>query len=246
MKNLAAADVLNIWERGLNESLLHRSMIMLAAALPEFSPDEIAQFSIGKRDDYLMLLRERLFGASLVNTAVCPNCAELMEWESKVSDMRLPSGPTTAVHHTHTVKLDSYQLEFRLPNSADIASLGLTQARGSAVSGLLKRCVTAVTVDGDDIDVDQLPDHVVVALSERIEVLDPQAEIRIQLDCPHCQHNWHVLFDVASFLWTEIDNWAARLLRTVHALARAYCWSEEDILKLSPVRRQLYLGLIGS
>jgi hypothetical protein len=246
MKNLAAADVLNIWERGLNESLLHRSMIMLAAALPELSPDEIAHLSIGKRDEYLMLLRERLFGTRLVNTAVCPNCSELMEWENRVSDMRSASDTETSDHHIHTVKLQNYRLEFRLPNSADIASLGEIDTNGSAVNKLLKRCVTGVTVDGSDFDVEKLPDHVVVALSERIEVLDPQAEIRIKLDCPNCQHTWPVLFDVASFLWTEIDNWAGRMLRAVHALARAYCWSEEDILNLSPVRRQLYLGLLRS
>lgn len=246
MKNLAAADVLNIWERGLNESLLHRSLILLAAALPELSPDEIANLSIGKRDDYLMLLRERLFGTKLVNTAMCPNCSELMEWENRISDMRSPSDPETGDQHIHTLQLDNYHLEFRLPNSTDIASIGDIDASGSAVSKLLKRCVTGVTVDGSNFDVEELPDNVVGALGESIEVLDPQAEVRINLDCPNCQHTWPVLFDVASFLWTEIDNWAERMLRSVHMLARAYCWSEEDILKLSPVRRQLYLGLLHS
>jgi hypothetical protein len=244
MRNLAAADVLNVWERGLNESLLHRTMIMLAAALPELSPDDIAQLSIGKRDDYLMLLRERLFGSRLVNTAVCPNCSELMEWDNRISDMRSASHPESSDRHVHTLKLDDYRLDFRLPNSADIASLGDIDVAEAAVTKLLKRCVTGVTVDGDDGDIEELPQHVVVALSERIEVLDPQAEIRISLDCPGCQYSWTVLFDVASFLWTEINDWAERMLKAVHTLARAYCWTEKDILKLSPIRRQLYLGLL--
>lgn len=246
MRNLAAADVLNIWERGLNESPLHRTMIMLAAALPELSGDDIAQLSIGKRDDYLMLLRERLFGSRLVNTAVCPSCSELMEWDNRISDMRSPSHPESRGREIHTLKLEDYRLEFRLPNSADIASLGDIDTAEIAAKELLNRCVTGVTVDGGDSDIEELPEHVVVALGERIEMLDPQAEIRISLDCPNCQHNWTVLFDVAGFLWTEINAWAERMLKTVHTLARAYCWTEKDILELSPIRRQLYLGLLRS
>ena len=246
MKNLAAADVLDIWERGLNESLLHRTMIMLAAALPEHSPDEIACLSIGNRDDYLMVMRESLFGPRLVNTAVCPNCMERMEWENRISDLRLPTNPESIERDVHQLGLENYHLEFRLPNSTDIASLGNIGTAESAVINLLKRCISGVTVDGNDCDVEQLPHHVVDALGARIEVLDPQAEIRLELDCPHCQHNWTVLFDVASFLWTEINNWAERMLKAVHTLARAYCWTEKEILNLSPVRRQLYLGLLRS
>lgn len=244
MRNLATADVLNIWERGLNESLLHRTLIVLAAALPELTADEIAQLSIGRRDDYLMALRERLFGPRLVNTAVCPNCSELMEWENRISDLRLPAHPDTADRQFHSLALEQYRLEFRLPNSADIASLGASDTHGTAVKKLLRRCVSGATVAGSDCDIDDLPEPVVTAFSERIEDLDPQADIRISLHCPYCQHAWNVVFDVASFLWTEINEWAERMLKTVHTLARAYGWSEHDILSLSPVRRQLYLGLL--
>ncbi|MEA1978379.1 MAG: phage baseplate protein, partial [Chloroflexota bacterium] len=65
------------------------------------------------------------------------------------------------------------------------------------------------------------------------------------LTCPECSHQWEVLFDIASFLWTEINNWAERTLRTVHQLASAYGWAEREILNLSPVRRQLYLGMVN-
>jgi len=44
----------------------------------------------------------------------------------------------------------------------------------------------------------------------------------------------------------EVNEWAERQLQTVHKLARAYGWTEREILNLSPVRRQLYLGMIES
>ena len=45
--------------------------------------------------------------------------------------------------------------------------------------------------------------------------------------------------------WLEIDAWARRTLRDVHALASAYAWSERDVLALSPTRRTLYRELCG-
>ena len=52
-----------------------------------------------------------------------------------------------------------------------------------------------------------------------------------------------------AYLWDEIDARARRLLDEVHALARTYCWSEEQILALSETRRRAYLragaGLSG-
>jgi len=86
---------------------------------------------------------------------------------------------------------------------------------------------------------------VIQALTERIESLDPQADIRIHLTCPGCCHSWCALFDIASFLWAEINGWAERMLQMVHRLAASYGWSERDILNLSPVRRQLYLGMVA-
>jgi len=52
-------------------------------------------------------------------------------------------------------------------------------------------------------------------------------------------------FDIGSFLWAELDAWAARILGEVHELASVYGWSEHDILEMSAVRRQAYLHLIA-
>ena len=62
-------------------------------------------------------------------------------------------------------------------------------------------------------------------------------------ECPACDHRWSTVFDIASYLWSEIHAWAKRLLRTVDTLARTYAWREADILALSPSRRQIYLEL---
>ena len=39
---------------------------------------------------------------------------------------------------------------------------------------------------------------------------------------------------------------AARLLAEIHTLARAYGWSERDLLGMSAVRRAAYLGMVST
>jgi predicted DNA-binding transcriptional regulator AlpA len=74
---------------------------------------------------------------------------------------------------------------------------------------------------------------------------DPLADIRLGLICPACGHAWQVLFDIVTFFWSEIDAWARRTLREVHALARAYGWREAEILALTARRRQHYLEILA-
>ena len=67
----------------------------------------------------------------------------------------------------------------------------------------------------------------------------------LSLSCPDCGHCWDVPFDIVSYFWGELHVWAQRVLREVHTLASAYGWREADILGLSPLRRELYLQMVG-
>ena len=246
MRNLNAIDMLNVWEHGLNQPLLQRTLILLATACPEIQPDTLAQLSIGQRDGRLLQLRERLFGPHLVNTTDCPACSERIECENRIADFLLPLSENNATANDFDIDVDEYSLRFRLPNSLDIAAVANCKNTEKAQQLLLSRCLLKVEYSGAGCAVDQLPDSVIQKLNQRIEALDPLAEIRINLLCPECSHKWDVLFDITSFLWTEINDWAKRMLQTVHKLAAGYGWSEREILNLSPVRRQLYLGMLGS
>jgi hypothetical protein len=75
---------------------------------------------------------------------------------------------------------------------------------------------------------------------------DPLAEIVIQPNCPSCHHQWRVFLDPVAFVWSELESRAMRLIREIHRLARAYGWSEPEVLALSERRRQIYLRLLGA
>jgi hypothetical protein len=77
--------------------------------------------------------------------------------------------------------------------------------------------------------------------SRDLALADPLAEARVQLTCPGCGHEWDDTLDLALFVWAEVEARAKRLLLDVHQLARAYGWTEGEILALSERRRRFYL-----
>ncbi len=60
MRNLSAAELLTAWERALGQSPVQQALVLLAAAYPEHSPEQLAQFSVGQRDACLLTLREHV------------------------------------------------------------------------------------------------------------------------------------------------------------------------------------------
>jgi hypothetical protein len=76
--------------------------------------------------------------------------------------------------------------------------------------------------------------------------MDPQAEVRVAVTCPACHHPWSTVFDIVAYLWSEIDDWARRLLSEVDVLASSYGWNESAILGMTARRRRLYLEIIGT
>lgn len=109
---------------------------------------------------------------------------------------------------------------------------------------LLSRCLIEAEKKGEPVTVEQLPEKVFDAIENRMAVADPQADLQINLTCPACGHRWRTAFDIFSYLWTEIDAWAQRILREIHVLASNYGWPEKDILAMNPLRRQIYLEMI--
>jgi hypothetical protein len=109
---------------------------------------------------------------------------------------------------------------------------------------LLARCVLdARDASGEKVSAELLPSHVAAAIAREMAVADPGADVELDLTCPACEHRWQAVFDIAGFLWKEIQAWAQRALRDVHCLARAYGWREADVLALTPTRRQIYMEL---
>jgi hypothetical protein len=233
--SLSATELLNAWEIGLQQPPLLRALTLLLVAQPDRSIDQLAQLSLGQRNRALIDLREALFGPQLESVAACPQCGEQLSLEFATSDLL----PTTAPPpETLLLESETGAITFRVPNTLDLIAAAQMHDVAAARAVLLRRCVNQ--------PIDPLPDRTIEAITQAMAQADPQADVQLALTCPACTHTWQVAFDIAAYLWTEINVWANRLLVEVHQLASAYGWREADILAMSAYRRERYLEMIGA
>lgn len=244
MRPLSAAQLLDAWERGLSEPVCRRVFPVLATAYLDCPIDELTALSIGERDRRLLTLRQSTFGSQLASVANCSRCGELLEWEIETANL-LMEKPTKSSGDL-SVDVENYYVRFRLPNTLDLSSISNCPDTSSARQRLLENCISDVQHEGEQISPSALPVSVTTEIVKRMAEADPQADLEVDLSCPACGKQWQAQFDIESFFWTELSAWAQRILLEVHGLARAYGWSESDILNLSPWRRQFYLGMAGT
>jgi hypothetical protein len=242
MRALSAADLLTVWERGLTQSLAQRALTLLALACAETPAEQVAQFNIGQRDMLLLALREQTFGSQLASIATCPACAAHLELSVNATDIR--STPSEDLDQILEVAHTDYTVQFRLPNSLDLATLDPASDGETNRQQLLQRCVLTAQRADKEIATAELPADVGAAIAQGMAEADPQANVQLALTCPQCRHAWQTSLDIVSYFWAEIHAWASRILREVHALASAYGWSEAEVLALTPYRRQAYLEMI--
>jgi hypothetical protein len=246
MPSLSALELLGTWERGLDQPLIQRALLLLRAAYPQEPEEWLAALRIGQRDAELFALREQLFGAEMACVEVCPQCGQRLDLTLNTAKIRAACAPESET----SLSIGKYELEFRCPNSVDLAEALAESTDSNHVTNvryrLIDRCLLSAELSGTRVDSNQLPDEIIAAVTEQMARADPLADIQLAVACPLCGHHWKAAFDIVSFLWREIESLAARLLRDVHTLASAYGWQEKEILALTPVRRQFYLALLGA
>lgn len=250
MRVPSASELLAVWERARTQPIATQALMLIAIALPDAPGEDLAKLSVGRRDARLLALREVLFGSRLTGLTACPQCGQQLEISVEASDLR--AGADQSVPEILTVTSDGYRAHFRLPNSEDLAAIAkrneAERDEATTIHSLLSRCLIEVQRNGREQRLDSsraLPAALIDAIAVEMEKADPQANVQLDFQCADCGHRWLSDFDIVSYLWKEIDNWANRILREVCALASAFGWREADILAMSAQRRQLYLQMIG-
>jgi hypothetical protein len=235
MRALASSQVIRIWERGERQDPAERALTLLEAAVPGKPRRRLARYSIGRRDSCLLDLRQRTFPGELNAFAECPRCAEPLEYSLNAAELRERAGGTG---RPKPVEADGLTLELRLPDGIDFAHAARASSVDEARQRLARCCISGAAVE-------ELPEPVLAEVAAHLAEADPGADLLIDLECPACAERWQVVFDIASYLWEELRVLARRLMAEVHELARAYAWSERDILAMSPARRRFYLEMVS-
>jgi hypothetical protein len=234
---LAGGRLLDAWEEGsVAGDAAVRPLHLLRAVEPERSLEELGAEPLGRRDARLGALRRRIIGPVVEATTQCPSCTEPVETSFDVDDL----WPAEDVVAEVDVAVDGFSVACRPITTADLAAV---RTADDVEAALFARCVVRASRDGHPVAPHALPPSVRAEVEASLADADPCADVVLALVCPACDTAWSAPFDLASFLWEEVDHAARRLLAEVDVLARAYGWREPDILALSPWRRRRYLEL---
>ncbi len=213
-------------------------------------PDFARFLTVGERESLLLQVRRITVGDALPCILTCPECEEKMELDLRTGDLLVPPGTSEEQWHTLTVETaeGTEQVSFRLPTGADQEAVAAAAGRDpeAAARDLAERCLAGVTSRGDvdggaDSATTSLSPTVVEQLSHRMAELDPQAEIRIDVECPECGAPSHTLLDTFAYICAETRRSLARLRQEIHLLAFHYHWSEREILAMTGTRRRAYV-----
>jgi hypothetical protein len=252
-RGLTAAEVFSIWDRTPRDPV-DRALLLLRAADPALAPDACETLPLGARDRALIAIRRATLGPRLEATATCPACAAALELPLDCDDFsaRADAGDREsdagdrkgdAGDEPITAEAGGIRLQLRAPTSRDLRAAAAAKTVAAAEAALLAACVVAAEQDGRAIAADALPAPAREAAAAAILQHEPLAEVLLDLACPACGHGWAQPFDIAAFFFAELGQHARRLLGEIDLLARRYGWSEQDILAMSPARRQAYLDL---
>jgi hypothetical protein len=242
VNQLTPATVLELWEAGLGGSPAARADLLLASAVANRRDDgpgeDLEDWSVGRRDRALL---EHYCPPRAVLDAVadCPSCGSVLD---VAVDTRALVADSSA--DPVTVGVGDHEVVVRALTVGDLRSLPVGASPEPLRSALLDRCVVRATCAGREIPPRELPAVVVDRIESALDELDPGGDLEVVLTCGDCGKTWAETLDPVRFAWSALESSARRLATDVHHLARAYGWSEQDILALSAFRRHLYVTAV--
>jgi hypothetical protein len=237
-----AETLLALWESALGMCASARDDALLQASIEGIKPVR----TLGERNARFVALHAQFFGREIELLSHCPECGGVVQFSCDCETLAEQMRPRFADAPLQRMESNGYQLEFRLPDSADVAIVSDTGNDDDFAQGLLERCLLACTYEGKPVPARLLPESVQDALSQAMEALDPGASLSFSLNCPQCATRWQAPLEIGEVLWQKVRNAGERLLLDVHALALAYGWTEPEVLRLSPMRRAAYLQMVAA
>ena len=195
---------------------------------------------LGIADRQYLVLRLAILtrGSDVWMQAVCTSCGAPFDLNVDIGG--IPVKQAAAGYPLAEIELPRGTLTVRVPNGGDQEAVcGLPPEE--AEMRLRERCV--LEMDGIPTTAEfasRLEPWEVAAIESALDEVSPQLATTLTTRCPECAAEQAVHLQPYALL--DLDRNA--LLEDIHALARHYHWSEEQILALPRMRRRQYLALI--
>ena len=198
---------------------------------------------LGERESLLLEIRRATFSDVLAARTVCPACGAELAVDVLAAWLRRDENEAGTSDTASSFELDvgPVSLTVRPPDGEVLARAAAEPDVDSCRLALIAGCIVGATGPSGPLDVSELPPDVVAAAGEAIVERDPRSEVTVALACVNCGQDWRARFDAGLFLWEELAAMSIRLVDDVDVLARAYHWSEAEILAMSSSRRRRYI-----
>ena len=200
----------------------------------------VRQLTVGDRVALMLHLRRLTFGDKMECIVTCPRCADEMSVELSAS--LLSETGRRDMKNEAEVKVGESVLQVRVVTGADLEEMTTSTGDMGAEEALVRSCI----VSSDHPLPSRLSHEVIAAVSAKLEELDPQAEIVLELSCPSCSHHFKTPFFIEDFLFREVRSRVPRLEKEVHWIAFNYHWNLDEILSLPVGERGRYIEMINS
>lgn len=238
---LPAEARVRLWERTARHHPVDQALTVLGLAFPGTSHDHLADLPLGTRDALILAVRRSVIGDRLEARLPCCSCGEQLGLDLSC-DVLLDA----AVPPPDAWTLDSEGYRIRLRPLDSHAAAAAAVAGAAAAEVLLEHALLSAQREGRAVPASELPPPVVDAVAASLAEHDPGAEFLFVLTCPRCTERTEDVLDVASFVCRELAAQGRRLLEQVDLLARAYGWSESEVMGLGEDRRRAYIDLVLS
>jgi hypothetical protein len=231
----------DVLELATGDGSPHERAITAITALSGAAPAGPDRWPLRSCDAGLLELYRERYGPELRAVSACPACGSLLELNLIIEDLlgALPEPDGDALSMT----AEGYELELRLPTVADLVAAQRAGDVGEAAVLLAAACVTSCRRDGAVVSTDNIPANVLDDAQRRLERFDLASE-PLELGCPDCATEWSAALDIPALVLAELEAEGQRLLGDIHVLARAYGWSEAEVVALPPARRRRYVEMV--
>jgi hypothetical protein len=216
-------------------------LLLLCLRAPDgsaFEAEALRHWSVAERLQGLLAIARASVGEVLPALARCLDreCAGQIELELGLRQFErvAPADFAWSAPDGHTVRC-------RLPTPVDLQAWW---REGDGEEGWLARRLL-LQVDGRVPAPEwPLPDAWLAPMSQALQDVDPLTALTLEVPCPFCGRATPVAIDLETLLLDALRRRQHAVLEEVHRLARAYHWSEAQIVAMPAWRRRRYLARV--
>lgn len=210
----------------------------------EPSRGQLLQLTAGDRERLVLAVCARLLGPEADLVVSCPACRDLCEVPIRFADIIAVRPSTSDDRCLLTAGDGNWTARICPPTGHGLEAV--SRGGAGAERQLLETCLRELhDPAGRGVARESLPEECEAQLADAVAALDPLAECRIGVDCPHCAARFDTLLDGFTLLRTALGD-ANSLYGDIYRMARAYHWSEADILALPLRRRRHYMAIAAA